>query len=170
MTERFLPVPLDLRWSDQDLLGHVNNARVVTLAEEARVRFQVHLDGPASLEGSGAVGGRVVARQVIDYHRPAHYGVPLEVRVGVLRVGTRSFTLRHQGVQGDGPVFTVDAVMVMVGPDGSSRALTDAERAGLEEWRWPGGDAGDGPSGEGAGEGAGATPAATARATSGDRS
>lgn len=138
MTERYLPVPLELRWSDQDLLGHVNNARVVTLAEEARVRFQMHLDGPEAAAESTAVGGRVVARQVIDYHRSAHYGMPLEVRVGVVRVGNSSFTLRHQGVQEDTPVFTVDAVMVVVTPDGSSRPLTDAERAGLEDWRWPG--------------------------------
>jgi acyl-CoA thioester hydrolase len=137
MTERDLPIPLELRWSDQDLLGHINNARVVTLAEEARVRFQRHVDGPDSVAESQAVGGRVVARQVIDYHRPAHYGTPLEVRVGVLRVGTSSFTLRHQGVQQDRPVFTVDAVMVVITGDGSSRPLTDTERAGLEDWRWP---------------------------------
>jgi acyl-CoA thioester hydrolase len=137
MTERYLPIPLELRWSDQDLLGHVNNARVVTLTEEARIRFQVHVEGLDAVADSEAVGGRVVARQVIDYHRPAHYGIPLEVRVGVLRVGNKSFTLRHQGVQEDRPVFTVDAVMVMITQDGSSRPLSDAERAGLEDWRWP---------------------------------
>jgi acyl-CoA thioester hydrolase len=167
MTERYLPIPLELRWSDQDLLGHINNARVVTLAEEARVRFQMHVDGPDSVAESQTVGGRVVARQVIDYHRPAHYGHPLEVRVGVLRVGTSSFTLRHQGVQDGQPVFTVDAVMVVITGDGSSRPLTDTERAGLEDWRWPetegteGDDAGRtgivtaGAASSGAGRGAG---------------
>ena len=137
MTERFLPIPMELRWSDQDLLGHVNNARVVTLSEEARIRFQIHVEGLDAAADSEAVGGRVVARQVIDYHRPAHYGTPLEMRVGVLRVGTSSFTLRHQGVQEDRPVFTVDSVMVMIARDGASRPLTDTERAGLEDWRWP---------------------------------
>jgi acyl-CoA thioester hydrolase len=137
MIERYLPIPMELRWSDQDLMGHVNNAKLVPLAEEARIRFQVHVEGLDAAAEPEAVGGRVVARQVIDYHRPARYGVPLEVRVGVLRVGTRSFTLRHQGVQEDRPVFTVDAVMVMITPDGSSRPLTEAERAGLEDWRWP---------------------------------
>ena len=29
---------MQLRWSDQDALGHVNNARVITLMEEARIR------------------------------------------------------------------------------------------------------------------------------------
>lgn len=158
MTERYLPIPMELRWSDQDLLGHVNNARVVTLAEEARVRFQIHLDGLDAVAESEAVGGRVVARQVIDYHRPAHYGKLLEVRVGVLRIGTSSFTLRHQGIQEDRPVFTVDAVMVMVGPDGSSRPLTDAERAGLEDWRWPGGGDADAEAAEAVATGASPGP------------
>jgi acyl-CoA thioester hydrolase len=137
MTERYLSIPLDLRWSDQDLMGHVNNAKLVTLAEEARIRFQVHVEGLDAAAEPEAVGGRVVARQVIDYHRPARYGTPLEMRVGVLRVGTSSFTLRHQGVQEGQPVFTVDAVMVVVSEEGSPRPLTDAERAGLEDWRWP---------------------------------
>jgi acyl-CoA thioester hydrolase len=140
MTERYLAIPLELRWSDQDLMGHVNNARAVTLAEEARIRFQVHVEGLDPVAESEAVGGRVVARQVIEYHRPAHYGIPLEMRVGVLRIGNKSFTLRHQGVQDERPVFTVDAVMVVVTPDGSSRPLTDAERAGLEDWQWPDAD------------------------------
>jgi acyl-CoA thioester hydrolase len=137
MIERYLPIPMELRWSDQDLMGHVNNAKLVTLAEEARIRFQVHVEGLDAAAEPEAVGGRVVARQVIDYHRPARYGVPLEVRVGVLRVGTSSFTLRHQGVQEDQSVFTVDAVMVVVTEEGSPRPLTDTERAGLEDWCWP---------------------------------
>lgn len=31
-------VPLELRWSDQDANHHVNNATIVTLLEEVRVR------------------------------------------------------------------------------------------------------------------------------------
>ncbi|MGD6979109.1 MULTISPECIES: acyl-CoA thioesterase [Citricoccus] len=137
MTERYLSIPLELRWSDQDLMGHVNNAKIVTLAEEARIRFQIQVERLDAVAEPESVGGRVVARQVIDYHRPVRYGQLLEMRVGVLRVGTSSFTLRHQGVQDGRPVFTVDAVVVVVSADGSSRPLTDAERAGLEDWRWP---------------------------------
>lgn len=31
-------VPLELRWSDQDANHHVNNATIVTLLEEVRMR------------------------------------------------------------------------------------------------------------------------------------
>lgn len=35
----FTDITLALRWSDQDANGHLNNARIVTLMEESRVRF-----------------------------------------------------------------------------------------------------------------------------------
>ncbi|GAA1124226.1 thioesterase family protein [Citricoccus alkalitolerans] len=122
---------MDLRWSDQDLQGHVNNAKIVALAEEARIRFHAHLHrvptGPTSL---------VVARQEIDYHAQTKYGPSLTMQVGVRRIGTKSFTLRHRGIQDGAPVFTVDAIMVNVDGTGQSRALTAEERAQLDEWNW----------------------------------
>ncbi|WP_313823625.1 thioesterase family protein [Citricoccus sp.] len=125
---------MDLRWSDQDLQGHVNNAKVVTLAEEARVRFQSFLDRATS----GPPGSnRVVARQEIDYHAQTRYAPRLTMQVGVRRIGTKSFTLRHRGIQDGVPVFTVDAIMVNVDETGRSRALTEEERAQLDEWSWP---------------------------------
>lgn len=123
---------LELRWSDQDLYGHVNNARIVTLAEEARVRFGVET-GPDRTEQEA----RVVARQTVDYHAPVHYGPELTLKVGVLRVGGSSYTLRQQGHQNGRAVFTVDTVMVALGEDHRARKLTDSEREHLEEWSWP---------------------------------
>lgn len=130
--------PLELRWSDQDLYGHVNNARIVTLAEEARVRFALETAGR---EDDGRREARVVARQTVDYHAPVHYGPELTMHVGVLRVGTSSYTLRQQGHQDGRAVFTVDTVMVVLGEDHRSRKLTEAERAHLEAWTWPEDDA-----------------------------
>ncbi|SFV23405.1 acyl-CoA thioesterase [Micrococcus terreus] len=126
--------PLELRWSDQDLYGHVNNARIVTLAEEARVRFALETAGR---EDDGRREARVVARQTVDYHAPVHYGPELTMHVGVVRVGTSSYTLRQQGHQDGRAVFTVDTVMVVLGEDHRARPLTDAERAHLQEWTWP---------------------------------
>ena len=123
---------MPVRWSDQDLYGHVNNARIVTLAEEARVRFGVET-GPDRTEQEA----RVVARQTVDYHAPVHYGPELTLKVGVLRVGGSSYTLRQQGHQNGRAVFTVDTVMVALGEDHRARKLTDSEREHLEEWSWP---------------------------------
>ncbi|NUL44460.1 acyl-CoA thioesterase [Cellulosimicrobium funkei] len=124
-------IEMDLRWSDQDLQGHVNNAKIVTLAEEARIRFHDQLGraltGPANL---------VVARQEIDYHAQTRYAPSITMQVGVRRIGTKSYTLRHRGIQGGAPVFTVDSIMVNVDGTGQSRELTADERARLEEWSW----------------------------------
>ena len=88
MTERYLPIPLELRWSDQDLLGHVNNARIVTLMEEARVRWSRRQ--LAEHESFG--GGLVVASLTVDYLRQLDYRPDMTVLVGVVRIGNRSFT------------------------------------------------------------------------------
>lgn len=120
---------MDLRWSDQDLQGHVNNAKVVTLAEEARIRFQAYLDGPSS-----GAANPVVARQEIDYHAQTRYAPSLTMQVSVVRIGTKSYTLRQRGIQDGRAVFTVDSVMVAMDGTGSSRVLTESERAGLEIW------------------------------------
>lgn len=122
-------VALQLRWSDQDLNGHVNNARIVTLMEESRVLWTRSLAvNPA------AAGGVVVASLTVDYRRQVDYGPELTVRVAVERVGTKSFTVRHVGVQSGEVAFEGSSVMVAMEAGGrSSRALTEEERAVLRE-------------------------------------
>lgn len=121
---------MDLRWSDQDAQGHVNNAKIVTLAEEARIRFHAFL--ASQREGAGQGGSIVVARQEIDYHAQTQYAPAITLRVSVVRIGTKSYTLRQQGLQDGRPVFTVDSILVWLDGSGASRALTGQERAELE--------------------------------------
>src|SRR5699024_10302087 len=70
----------EVRWSDQDLLGHVNNARMITLIEECRVRW-MHEIRAGHITG----GGLLVARQTIDYLVPVMYGPALEAAGPVTR-------------------------------------------------------------------------------------
>src|SRR5699024_7156615 len=42
----------EVRWSDQDMLGHVNNARLITLVEECRVRWMHEIRG-GHINGGG---------------------------------------------------------------------------------------------------------------------
>lgn len=122
---------MQLRWSDQDALGHVNNARVVTLMEEARIRWSRFAAG----DGSARFGsGLVVASLSVDYLRQVEYTPTLLIRVEVVRIGTKSFTVRHVGLVDGQVVFDGTTVMVPLAADGtSSRAINDAERAWLEE-------------------------------------
>ncbi len=126
------PAPIDielqLRWSDEDALGHVNNARIVTLMEEARLRWTQ----PRGKSGRFPFG-TVVASLKLDYLRPLHYQPTMLIQLSVVRIGTKSFTLRHVGFQDGQRVFDGTTVMVPLAEDKiSSRALNDIERAWLE--------------------------------------
>ncbi|MDG4789405.1 thioesterase family protein [Micromonospora sp. WMMD1102] len=60
-----------MRWSDLDAYGHVNNARFLTLYEEARVAMMF---AGASAQGiSSFADGVVIYRHEIDYLRPVGY-------------------------------------------------------------------------------------------------
>lgn len=126
-------IVLQLRWSDQDALGHVNNARIVTLMEEARIRW-TREDGSTGRFSAGTV----VASIQIDYLRPLYYQPEMLIRMGISRIGNKSFTVRGTGYQDGQPVFDSTTVMVPLADDGvSSRPLNDVERAWLGESRVP---------------------------------
>jgi len=119
-------IEIQLRWSDEDKLGHVNNARIITLMEEARYRWS-RSDPSADRFASGLV----VASLQVDYVKPVYYEPTLTIRVGVSRIGTKSFSVRHIAYQQGVTVFDGSTVMVTLAEGGvASRALNEAER----EW------------------------------------
>jgi acyl-CoA thioester hydrolase len=123
-----IDITVALRWSDQDANGHLNNALIVTLMEEARVRWTRQRP-----EFEGFRNGVVVASLQVDYLAQADYRPEMAITVGVERIGTKSFTVRHTGHQGGTVVFRGSTVMVPLAHDGvGSRALTNAERAALQ--------------------------------------
>src|ERR1044071_1775273 len=75
-----------LRWSDMDAYGHVNNARFLTLYEEARVDLffvGARREGLTSFED-----GIVISRHEVDYLRPVDFGTGPDgaVRPPVVRI------------------------------------------------------------------------------------
>ncbi|MGO2027310.1 MAG: acyl-CoA thioesterase [Brevibacterium aurantiacum] len=99
----------EVRWSDQDMLGHVNNARMITLIEEGRIRW-LHEAKAGSLTG----GGMLVANQSIDYLLPVMYGPELTMTVTIKRIGNSSFTVHTRGDQSGQKVFNSDVVLVHI--------------------------------------------------------
>lgn len=105
-----LHVPIKLRWSDLDAYGHVNNAEMLRLLEEARIEaFWTTDDAPS---GSGdAVGGStavldgrpgadtltLIARQEIEYLAPIPYlRQPLDVQLWIGRLGGASLEVCYE--------------------------------------------------------------------------
>ncbi|MES1169411.1 MAG: thioesterase family protein [Leifsonia sp.] len=145
-----LHVPIRLRWSDLDAYGHVNNAEMLRLLEEARIAaFWVTDDadpdgehGP--LAGSTAVlDGRpgadtitLIARQEIEYLRPVPYQRnPLDVQLWFGKIGGSSIEVCYEvfspaSSAGQDLYARASAVVVMVdAATGRPVRLTDEQRA-----------------------------------------
>ena len=99
----------EVRWSDQDMLGHVNNARLITIVEECRIRWMTEVKA-----GHITGGGLLVARQSIDYLVPVMYGPELTMTVSVKKLGNSSFTVNTRGDQDGRQVFDHDCVLVHI--------------------------------------------------------
>lgn len=123
-------VEVGVRWGDQDALGHVNHAVVVELMAEARMQW---LAEDALDEGREDFRlPKVVASLSVDYSSPVEFGSPLVMAMSVTRIGTRSYTLRHHGVQDEQTRFTGSVVLVPRDADsGQARDVTARERAYL---------------------------------------
>ena len=104
--------PVSVRWGDMDALGHVNNARYFTYAEQARIAWLAALF-PDGWE-ENAEGGPILASVRADFRAPVHY--PATVRVEVL-AGDLGRTSMQQGyrlsVDGE-TVCEVEAAIVWV--------------------------------------------------------
>src|SRR6478752_9436265 len=82
-----------VRWSDLDAFRHVNNAKTVTLLEEARVDW---LFSEAARHGvERLTEGIVVARLEIDYKRPIGMELPVTVSMGLTKLGSASMTVDY---------------------------------------------------------------------------
>jgi acyl-CoA thioester hydrolase len=101
---------LQVRWSDQDVNEHVNNSRILTLTEEARVQ--------ATKAWTGAVpDARVVRALNVSFEHPIHYGPQLFAHVWISRIGTSSFTFSHTLSQNGVRCAHIEATVVTIDPD-----------------------------------------------------
>lgn len=116
---------LQVRWSDQDVNAHVNNAQFLTLTEEARVQ--------ATRAWTGAVPDARVVRAInISFDRSIHYGSPVDAQVWISRIGTTSFTFSHLLNQDGIRCAYIEAVVVTLDPETKQpKPLTDQLRAAL---------------------------------------
>lgn len=151
-----LHVPIKLRWSDLDAYGHVNNAEMLRLLEEARIEAFWTTDDsgpsdPDAVPDSGeAIGGStavldgrpgadtltLIARQEIEYLAPIPYlRQPLDVQLWLGRLGGASLEVCYEvwSPEGTEPrtMFSRAATtIVLVDADSQRpRRINDRERA-----------------------------------------
>ena len=127
---------VSVRWSDMDAYGHVNNARFLTLYEEARVAMffvGARAHGLSSFEE-----GIVIARHEIDYLRPVDYGHPVRIEMWISDLRAGRFTVAYELT--DEGVLAGRARSVCVPynlAEGFPRRLTEAERDFLKPYVEP---------------------------------
>ncbi|EWM68009.1 MULTISPECIES: acyl-CoA thioesterase [Micromonospora] len=118
MTDRFV-YHCALRWSDLDAYGHVNNARFLTLYEEARVAM-MFAGGRAWGVGSFA-DGVVIRRHEVDYLRPVDYALgrasaeaapTVRIELWVDQIRNASFSVAYELYDGDTLASTARSVLV----------------------------------------------------------
>jgi acyl-CoA thioester hydrolase len=83
------------RWTDMDVYGHINHAKMVTLLEEARI--------PLLFEGAAKAGleqlpkGIVVVRLEVAYKAPIVVsGQQLRIEIDLTELRAASFTLAYR--------------------------------------------------------------------------
>ncbi|CAL9559357.1 hypothetical protein SUDANB121_04619 [Nocardiopsis dassonvillei] len=122
-----------VRYADLDPQHHVNNVRMLTYLEDARISF---LRFGGAVDGEEVFGAMVVARQEADYTAPLlPRSEPVRVELWVTEVRNASFSLAYE-ILDDERVY-LRARTVLVGfdvPTQSARRLNDVERAHLAQY------------------------------------
>jgi acyl-CoA thioester hydrolase len=122
-----------LRWSDMDAYGHVNNARFLTLYEEARVAL--FFAGARELGITSFEDGVVIARHEIDYLRPVDYGDPVRIEMWVEEIRPSRFTIAYEMIDGEVVASRARSVCVLFNLGNQHpRRISDTERAFLARW------------------------------------
>jgi acyl-CoA thioester hydrolase len=117
-----------------DTYGHVNNARFLTLYEEARVALMFHgarEQGVSSLEM-----GVVISRHEVDYLRPIDYQDPVRIELWIEEIRASRFVVSYEMFDREELASRARSVCVPFDLVNSRpRRLSDAERDFLAPWQ-----------------------------------
>ena len=86
--------PIEVRYSDLDPQGHVNNAKFLTYLEQARIEYIGKLglwDGSSFLDV-----GIILADAHITFRAPILFGQQVQVGVCVSRLGNKSLNMEYR--------------------------------------------------------------------------
>ncbi len=113
MAEFEFTTPIEIRFSDLDAYGHVNNALFFTYLETARIKlFQQHFG--AFLDSELMF---LVVRAECDYLLPIELNDPLQISICTDQVRRSSFDFSYRMYDGAGKVFAAaKTVMVCYDP------------------------------------------------------
>ena len=103
----------NIRFSDTDLIGHVNNTAYTAYCESGRVAFNRVLFGPVHRTDSSTV----LARLTVHYLRESHFPGTVEIGTAIGALGRTSVTLVQGLFVGGMAVAASEAVIVCIDPE-----------------------------------------------------
>lgn len=127
-------MPIAVRWSDMDTLGHVNNAVYFTYIETARLAY-FNTTGVSDHWQDGY--GPILARITCDFRQPIVHPAKLEAGVRVCRLGKSSMSIETLLCEDsrDNVVASSEAVVVWVHyASGKSKPLSPTLRQALIDY------------------------------------
>lgn len=134
-----ITVPVQVRWADLDAYGHINNAAMFTILEEARVAVfwnGRHLPGEVEVgQDPSRDHASFVVHQEIEYLAPLGFArEPLAIQMWISRIGTSSAEVSYEipGAGGEVAARARTTVVMVDAATGRPRRITTAERAVLE--------------------------------------
>ena len=123
-----------VRWDDLDAMAHVNNAKYLTFAQEARFVWSTAVFSSAM--NASTLIEMVVARAEVDFFEPIYEGGRfVDVEITGEKIGNSSFNVLYT-ICDEGKVFAkVKTVQVAISLETKkSRPLTDKEREFLTKY------------------------------------
>ena len=123
--------PIEVRFSDLDAMGHVNNAVVVSYIEQARFQWWRSFLGGRKFQEEGFL----LARVEVDYRMPILLGDDVRVELHCSRTGNSSFELSYRVTKGLGGDLFAEGKSVQVMLDFTTnrpKLLSSSTREWLE--------------------------------------
>jgi len=86
---------IEVRFSDVDALGHVNNASFLAYMEDARLVYMTHLFPDLSYQKDFSQFPIILGDIYCRYISPAFLGETICVQLAVVEFGTKSFSIEY---------------------------------------------------------------------------
>jgi acyl-CoA thioester hydrolase len=104
---------IEVRYSDLDPQGHVNNANFLTYFEQAHINYLINL-GLFDKTQSFLDVGIILADVHVNFLTPVLFGMHLSVEVQVTRLGNKSITMNYRLLSDAADVVLATASTVLV--------------------------------------------------------
>lgn len=122
---------IETRYRDLDSNLHINNGVMASLFEEGRVRFHRAAQfGPLSEDDDGSA---MVVSLAIEFLGESHFPDPLDIHLGIARIGTTSYELLQLARQ-QGNVVCFARVTLVSTRQGAPYAISPQRREAAQQW------------------------------------